>query len=182
MRLAACAAALLLLVPLSLVPLSPARAAGHETTGKAIAIALPLLAGGFSVWRGDMTGAAELTVDTLATVGTAYGLKQIVRERRPDGSDYKSFPSATSALAFAPAVYMWDRYGWEYGVPAIAAATYVGWTRVDARQHHWYDVAASAGLAIISSKFFTTPYRPRGLNYDAMIQPDGGMGHLSYNF
>ena len=77
MRLAAGAAALLLLIPAS-----PAWAGNHESTGKAVAIALPLLAGGFSIWQGDKTGVAELTVDTLATVGTAYGLKQIVREQR----------------------------------------------------------------------------------------------------
>lgn len=175
--LATCLATLLLFAPLS-----PAMAVNQETAGKAIAIALPLLAGGYSAWEGDKTGFAQLTVETLLTVGTAYGLKQFVREKRPDGSDYKSFPSATSALAFAPATYMWDRYGWEYGVPMMAAATYAGWTRVNARQHHWYDVGASLGLAIISSKIFTTPYRPRGLNYSADLQPDGGMVHLSYNF
>jgi membrane-associated phospholipid phosphatase len=169
-------------LPLLLAPLAPARAGTNESAGTAIAIALPLLAGGYSIYKGDKTGFAQLTVDTLLTVGTAYGLKQFVREKRPDGSDYKAFPSDTAALAFAPAVFMWDRYGWEYGVPAVAAATYVGWTRVDARKHHWYDVAASAGLAVISSRIFTTPYRPHGLNYDAMIQPDGGMLHLSYNF
>jgi hypothetical protein len=178
MRLtAACAAGLLVVMPCM-----PARALSNESAGTAVAIALPLLAGGFSIYEGDKTGFAQMTVDTLLTVGTAYGLKQFVREKRPDGSDYKSFPSDTAALAFAPAVFMWDRYGWQYGVPAVAAATYVGWTRVDARQHHWYDVAASAGLAIISSQIFTTRYHPRGLNYDAMVQPDGGMVHLSYNF
>jgi membrane-associated phospholipid phosphatase len=161
---------------------APAQAFSNESAGTAVAIALPVLAGGYSILKGDKTGFAQVTVDTLLTVGTAYGLKQFVRERRPDGSDYKSFPSDTAALAFAPAVFMWDRYGWQYGVPAVAAATYVGWSRVDARQHHWYDVAASAGLAIISSQIFTTRYHPRGLNYDAMVQPDGGMVHLSYNF
>jgi membrane-associated phospholipid phosphatase len=178
MRLVVAVAAGLLLV----APCAPASALSNESAGKAVAIALPLLAGGFSLYQGDKTGFAQLTVDTLLTVGTAYGLNQIVREKRPDGSNYGSFPSNTSALAYAPAVFMWDRYGWQYGVPAVAAATYVGWTRVDARQHHWYDVAASAGLAIISSQIFTTRYHPRGLNYDAMIQPDGGMVHLSYNF
>lgn len=177
MRIIASLIALLLLAPLS-----PARAAGHESTGKAVAIALPLLAGGYAIWKGDKTGFAQLTADTLLTVGAAYGLKQVVREKRPDGSDYKSMPSATSALAFAPATFMWDRYGWEYGVPMMAAATYAGWTRVDARKHHWYDVGASLGLAIISSKLLTTPYRERGLNYGADLGTDGGMVHLSYNF
>ncbi|MBN9587797.1 MAG: phosphatase PAP2 family protein [Alphaproteobacteria bacterium] len=172
-----CTAALLVAVPCV-----PAQALSNESAGTAVAIALPLLAGGYSIYKGDKTGFAQLTVDTLLTVGTTYALKQFVREKRPDGSDYKSFPSGTSSLAYAPAVFMWDRYGWQYGVPMVAAATYVGWSRVDAKQHHWYDVAASAGLAIISSQIFTTPYRPRGLNYDATIQPDGGMVHLSYNF
>ena len=62
-------------------------------------------------------------MDTVATVGIAYGLKQVIREQRPDGSDFKSLPSDTSALAFAPAQFLWDRYGWQYGLPAFAAAS-----------------------------------------------------------
>lgn len=118
----------------------------------------------------------------LATVGTAYGLKSIVRERRPDKSDYKSFPSDTSALAFAPAQYLWDRYGWEYGLPAYAAATFVGYSRIDARKHHWYDMAASAGFAFDFSKIFTTHYRERGFAYAASADTDGGAIHVAYNF
>ena len=71
----------------------------------------------------------------------------IVREQRPDKSDFQSFPSDTAALAFAPAQFLWDRYGWEYGVPAYLAAGFVGYSRVDAKKHHWYDVAASAGMS-----------------------------------
>ena len=94
-------------------------------------------------------------------MGTAYALKQFVRERRPDKSDFESFPSDTSALAFAPAQYLWDRYGWQYGVPAYLAAGFVGFSRIDAKKHHWYDVAASAGIAFTFSK--TTP--ALSLNY-----------------
>src|ERR1700730_10393211 len=95
----------------------PAAASGTtsriETAGTGVAIALPLIAGGISLYQDDRTGLAELTVDTLATVGTAYALKNIVREQRPDKSDFQSFSSDTAALAFAPAQYLWDRYGWE---------------------------------------------------------------------
>jgi membrane-associated phospholipid phosphatase len=153
-----------------------------ETTGTGVAIALPLVAAGVSLYQDDRMGLAQLTVDTVATVGTAYALKHIVREERPDGSDFQSFPSDTSALAFAPAQYLWDRYGWEYGVPAYAAAIYTGYSRVEAKQHHWYDVAASAGLAFGFSKIFTTRYHPPGLMYGAEVSPHGGYIHLSYNF
>ena len=101
-----------------LAAFGPAHAAKIESAGTGMAIALPLIAGGISLYKDDRTGLAELTVDTLATVGTVYALKNIVREQRPDKSNFQSFPSDTSALAFAPAQFLWDRYGWEYGLPA----------------------------------------------------------------
>jgi membrane-associated phospholipid phosphatase len=127
-------------------------------------------------------GAAQLTVDTVATVGLAYGLKHVIKEQRPDKSDFQSMPSDTSALAFAPAQFLWDRYGWEYGLPAYAAATFVGWSRVDANKHHWYDVAASAGIAFGMSQIFTTHYRPRGLTYGVAPTKDGLYASLDYRF
>jgi membrane-associated phospholipid phosphatase len=153
-----------------------------STAGTGVAIALPVIAAGVSLYQDDRLGLAQLAVDTLATVGTAEALKHIVHEERPDGADAESFPSATSALAFAPAQFLWDRYGWEYGVPAYAAAIFSGYSRVEAKDHHWYDVAASAGFAFGFSKIFTTRYHPPGLNYGAEISPGGGYVHLSYNF
>jgi membrane-associated phospholipid phosphatase len=169
-------------VALILASAAPAFADGIETTGTGMAIALPVIAAGVSLYKDDRTGLAQLAADTLATVGTVYALKHIVREQRPDKSDFQSFPSDTSALAFAPAQYLWDRYGWEYGLPAYAAATFVGYSRIEAKQHHWYDVAASAGFAFGFSKIFTTRYRPRGLSYGAEVTPDSGYLHLAYNF
>src|SRR5215475_13334173 len=161
---------------------TPAMADKVETSGTAVAIALPLVAGGISLYKDDRTGLAQLTVDTLATVGTAYALKNIVREQRPDKSDFQSMPSDTSALAFAPAQFLWDRYGWQYGVPAYAAATFVAWSRVDAQKHHWYDVTASAALAFGVSKIFTTRYQAPGLRYGVTPTDGGAYAALSYNF
>src|ERR1700761_6591092 len=167
---------------LLLAATGPVLASGIESAGTGVAVALPVIAGGISLYQDDRTGLAQLTVDTLATVGTAYALKNIVREQRPDKSDFQSFPSDTAALAFAPAQFLWDRYGWEYGVPAYAAAIYPGYSRVEAKKHHWYDVAASAGFAFGFSKIFTTRYRAPGLRYGAEISPGGGYVHLSYDF
>lgn len=51
-----------------------------ETLGTGVAIALPLTAAGVSYYKDDTMGLAQLSVETLLTVGTAYALKNIVRE------------------------------------------------------------------------------------------------------
>ena len=161
---------------------APAGAGTSENLGTDVAIALPVIAGGITLAKGDWKGTAQVTVDTIATVGLAYGLKHVIREQRPDKSDFKSMPSDTSALAFAPAQFLWDRYGWRYGVPAYAAATFVAWSRVDAQKHHWYDVAASAGIAFGVSKIFTTSYQPPGLRYGVTPTEGGLYAALDYRF
>ncbi len=58
--------------------LCAAPAASAETVtnlGTGVAIALPLIAGGITVSKRDWTGTAQLTVDTLATVGTSLALE-----------------------------------------------------------------------------------------------------------
>ena len=181
MRLVTGTAALMLAAGLGS---SPATANGIESAGTAVAIALPFVAGGISLAHDqDWTGVAQMGVVTLATVGTAYGLKHVIHEERPDHSDFQSMPSDTAALAFAPAQYLWDRYGWQYGLPAYAAAAFVGYSRVDAKKHHWYDVVASAGLAWGYSRIFTTEYHERyRLSSNLYAAPDGAYVHVSYNF
>jgi len=167
-----------------LVFISASFASARTTTsiGTDVAIALPLIAGGITLAKDDWKGGFQLSLDTVATVGLAYGLKHVIHEQRPDKSDNMSMPSDTSALAFAPAQFLWDRYGWQYGVPAYAAATFVAWSRVDAQKHHWYDVTASAALAFGVSKIFTTRYHPAGLRYGVTPTDGGAYAALSYNF
>src|SRR3954464_2676064 len=173
---------LLAAVMLASAAASPALAASSESLGTDVAIALPVIAGGITLYKNDWMGTAQLTMDTVATVGLAYGLKHVIREQRPDKSDFHSMPSDTSALAFAPAQFLWDRYGWRYGLPAYAAATFVAWSRVDADKHHWYDVTASAALAFGVSKIFTTTYHPAGLRYGVTPTEGGAYAALSYDF
>ena len=168
----------------------PAAAKTTETLGTGIAIGLPVVAGGITLLKHDWTGAAELAVTTVLTVGTAYGLKHLVRECRPfavpcgpGSSNWDSFPSDTSALAFAPAEFLRERYGWQYGLPAYAAAGFVGWSRVDADKHHWYDVAASFGISLLTNELLTTRYRkPYGLTTDLQAQPNAVFASLDYLF
>jgi len=161
---------------------SGATAGNSENDGKAVAIALPVVAGGLALWKDDWQGVAQLVVSTGLTVGTAYGIKQLVREERPDHSDFKSFPSDTSALAFAPAQFLWQRYGWEYGLPAYAAAAYVGYARVNSKQHHWWDVAASAAISLGYNELITSRYHQKNFYTAFNAGPSGVYGSLHYRW
>jgi membrane-associated phospholipid phosphatase len=172
-----------LIVALAAEPALAETNVGLANVGTGVAIALPIAAAGVSYWKNDWQGIGELALTTGATVGTALLLKQIIREERPDNSDDHSFPSDTAALAFAPASYLWDRYGWEYGVPAYGAAIFSGYTRVAAQDHHWWDVAASAGIAWGYTFAFTRRWH-YAYNLDSSIEvtPHEAFASLSYRW
>jgi membrane-associated phospholipid phosphatase len=154
-----------------------------ETAGTGVAIALPIIAGGITLYKHDRKGAGQLILETGLTVGTAYALKQFVREKRPDGSDYHSFPSNTTALAASGSSFLWGRYGWEYGVPAFLATQFVSFTRVEAKQHHWYDTLASSAIAAGYGYVVTTPFEKRyRIRTTLEAAPDGAFLQMSYNF
>jgi membrane-associated phospholipid phosphatase len=154
-----------------------------ESIGTGVAIALPLVAGGITLLRHDRVGAAQLIVESALTVGTVYALKNIVRERRPNGSDYKSFPSETTALAASGSSFLWGRYGWEYGLPASALTQFVSYSRIQAHQHRWYDTLASSAIAAGYSYVLTTPFK-RKYNVDTSLEaaPDGALVRMSYQW
>ncbi len=154
-----------------------------ESLGTGVAIAMPLIAGGISVYKHDWTGVAQLGAETIMTVGTAYALKQFVRERRPDGSDFRSFPSNTTALSASGSSYLWGRYGWEYGLPAFFATQFVSYSRVQAKQHHWYDTLASSAIAAGYGYILTTRFKKRyNVTTSLSASPDGAYASLSYQW
>jgi membrane-associated phospholipid phosphatase len=172
----------LLLAAAALTGAIPARADSIETAGTALAIALPLTAAGIAFGKSDWNGIVDLGLTTVATVGTAYALKRVVRERRPDGSDFQSFPSDTQALASSGSSFLWARYGWQYGLPAFAASAFVGYSRVHAKKHHWYDTAASSALAIGYAAFFTPRFNRYAIYSSLDASPDGAMLRLAYSY
>lgn len=171
----------LLALPL-LALAQPAQADAITTIGTSVAIALPLTAAGIAVSKRDWVGAERLAATTFLTVGTAFALKQFVREKRPDGSDFESFPSDTTALAASGSSFLFARYGWEYGVPAFAASQFVSWSRVRADKHHWHDTAASSLIAIAYSALITPRFNKYNIYSSFESAPGGGVIRMAYNF
>ena len=161
---------------------------GLQDVGQGVAIALPLVAGGISIYKHDWNGVGQLVLATGATVGTSLLLSRFVKEERPyckglPGCDDRAFPSDTAALAFAPAQYLWNRYGWEYGVPAYAAAGFVGASRIVSKEHSVLDVATSGVISWAYNWAITGRYHePENVYSGIYATPHGAMIALNYRW
>ncbi len=108
-------------------------------------------------WRGDLQAGASL----VAAGGSTFLLKELIHERRPDGSDDKSFPSGHTSVSFAAAATLEKRYGWKAGLPALAIASFVGVARVQADKHYVHDVVAGAAIGSLSGLLLTRRHDDR---------------------
>lgn len=152
---------------------------GIEKAGEVLTFLLPATAAGLTVGFKDIDGTLQLAESLAVAVGVTYGLKYTVNETRPNGGDH-SFPSNHASISFASAEFLRKRYGWEYGIPAYVAATFVGFSRVESKQHYTHDVLAGAAIGILSSYFFTQPYKNLQVSLDINHEYYGII--LSYKF
>jgi membrane-associated phospholipid phosphatase len=132
---------------------------GIELSGDLLVLAAPVVVFGMNYAFKDGEGAMQYGKSAALAMGTTYVLKLAIESERPDGSNNQSFPSGHATLSFCSAEFMRKRYGWKYGLPAYAVATYVTYTRVEAEKHYTRDVLAGAAIGIASSWFFTTSYK-----------------------
>ena len=116
---------------------------------------LPAMALLIAAVHDDGDGVIDLMQSLSVAWAATWGLKVIVDARRPNGGG-RSFPSAHTTVAFASATHIWKRNGWKWGAPAAAAATLVGTSRVDTRDHYVRDVLVGAAIGTVSSMLFTS--------------------------
>ena len=128
-----------------------------ETSGDVLQFALPAAAAGAALYHRDRDGALQLAASGVTSTAVMLTLKYSLDTTRPNGGKH-SFPSGHTSISFTAAEFLRKRYGWEYGMPAYALASFVAYSRVDARQHYERDVIAGAAIGIASSYLFTRPY------------------------
>lgn len=104
-----------------------------------------------------------LATSYLLMSTSVFALKNITKVERPDGSAFNSFPSGHTANAFAGAEFMYQEYKdvsvW-YGISGYLVATGTGLFRMYNNRHWLTDVAAGAGIGILSTKaaYWLYPY------------------------
>lgn len=142
-----------------------------ETTGDIIQIALPSMAFVSTfIWQSNDKPYFQFAKSFALTHIVSQSTKRIVNKERPNGGNY-SFPSGHTAAAFQGAAFLQKRYGWEVGIPSYALAGFVGWSRVYANKHDWWDVAAGAALGTCSSYLFTKRYKVGEGSIEALAIP-----------
>ncbi|MDR1476980.1 MAG: phosphatase PAP2 family protein [Rickettsiales bacterium] len=147
-----------------------------ETIGDMVQMVIPLSALAYSAAIGDGEGVWQWTEAVGSAALATQALKYTVKEERPyeeEDSKGLTFPSGHTSFAFSGAAYWQRRYGWEIGAPMYAGAAFVAYSRVHARKHNWFDVAAGAAIGYGFNYLFTGEYVPEGMR--ASLSPaDGG--------
>lgn len=148
--------AVMLAASLSIATPAQASNKGWNDAGTVARDALILAAFGVPAIKGDWDGVLQAGGSIGAAGVITFGLKEAFPERRPDGSDNKSFPSGHTSASFAAAATLQNRYGWEVGIPAQLAAAFVGLSRVEAQKHHVHDVLVGAAIGSASGFLITS--------------------------
>lgn len=87
--------------------------------------------------------------------------KSWIGEMRPDGSNYKSFPSGHAATAFSTAHFMFREYQNQHFLLSLSGypfALFTGVYRVINNKHWVTDVVAGAGVGILSTELAYLAY------------------------
>jgi membrane-associated phospholipid phosphatase len=149
-----------------------ASARGHvERAGDVLSILIPVAGLTTTLFYEDGSEGSVQFLKSFATSQvTTDVLKVVTHERRPNGSCCLSFPSGHTSASFMGAAFIDRRYGWRYAVPAYLGAAYVGYSRIYADKHYGIDVIAGAAIGLLSSYYFTKPYK--GFNITAAVDAD----------
>lgn len=149
-----------------------------RTAGDVVAASIPTACLVTTLVLNDWDGLKQGALAGVSAVGTVFLLKELVGKERPDKSDNKSFPSMHAGVSFTGAAFIQKRYGWKWGIPAYAAAGFVGWSRVYGKKHDWWDVAAGAALGVAGAYLFTKPFASK---YKLSIAPAAGKEHIGFH-
>lgn len=114
-----------------------------------------------------------LAINGIATVA----LKAVLRTESPNGDEY-GWPSGHTSSTFCLATILHESYGPWLGIPAYAFAAFVGYERIDARNHDFSDVISGALIGIAIGHAVSQNHQPKILGMDVIpyVDPRGGAG------
>jgi membrane-associated phospholipid phosphatase len=146
--------------------------------GDILQIAIPSYAFGLAMNENDYVAAKQFSYSFLSMQITIEVLKNLTKEKRPDykiGDKKDSFPSGHTAAVFSAATFIHKRYGLERATVPYILASFVGYSRIEAKKHHIRDVVAGALISSLCTWLFVD----KGSNL--ILYSDGIETGLKYN-
>jgi len=128
-----------------------------EIGGDLLQGAFPIISIGLTALNDDSNGRSMFYKGSALTIASTYLLKISINKKRPNGGGW-SFPSGHTSWAFSNAAFIHKRYGKKLGIPAFLLASFVGWSRVESKNHYWNDVVWGAVLGAACSYFSTSRF------------------------
>lgn len=115
----------------------------------------------------DWNGLKEIIVVNLVNSAVTDGIKNHVKEMRPNKQGRDSFPSGHTSNAFANAAFIHRRYGIKQAIIPYVFATFVGFSRIESHWHYTHDVLAGAAIGFLSAWIFASPQKQLFVSVDS---------------
>jgi hypothetical protein len=116
---------------------------------------------------------SDLMRAQMVNMVTTRVLKIAADRRRPSGGGH-AFPSGHTSASFTTAAVLQRHFGWRAGVPAYAAAGFVGLTRVRDRSHWVSDTVFGAAMGVAAAWTVTRGHDSRTWTITPVATPGGG--------
>ena len=133
-----------------------------------------------SLGRDDVKGyeTSKALINALAINGlTTLALKGVFGTESPNDEPF-GWPSGHTSSTFCLATVMHEAYGPWVGVPLYAFATFVGYERIDARNHDLSDVVSGAVIGIAIGYAVMQNHKPKILGFELIPWADPNSGAM----
>lgn len=135
-----------------------------QKSGDLLQIGIPATAFTMSILNKDWKGVKLFALSGITNYTVTQLIKNATDKSRPnDPFNFQAFPSGHTSSAFHGASFIQRRYGWKYGKYAYVLAAFVGYSRVDSKNHDLWDVLGGAAVGIGSTYIFTKPMQKNNI-------------------
>ncbi len=170
---------------LLILQLNFALAKNLTTAGDLTQVLIPLSAFAIATNKQDQEGQKEFfqsfALNTAIVFGLKYSLSDTKLDKRPNGGG-RSFPSAHSGAAFSGAFFLQKRYGASYGIPALVAASFTGYTRTKGRYSHFRDILGAGLIAFGVNHLLVLEYEQKKPKVKTDVKIKGTTLNLEMSF
>lgn len=122
-------------------------------------------------------------MNALAINGATTLTLEVATNKHSPNHDPLSWPSGHTSSSFTFATVAWEEYGPAVGVPLMGLAGFIGYERIDARNHQFSDVISGALLGIAVGYAVSKNHIPRvaGFKITPTVDPAAGSVGVAFS-